>query len=199
MFIRSISVRRLLFWPGLIACFAAVGCAAAVDREDAVASDTEALKLKAPSVPANLVVPDGNRLAFRLNAVGVQIYACQANTAGVLGWAFQAPEADLFNARGRFAGKHYKGPTWEGLDGSTVVGSKLAASPVDATAIPWLLLQATSHTGDGRMSEVTFIQRLNTVGGLAPSTGCDDAHVGVMARVDYTAVYYFYEASDDDC
>ena len=107
---------------------------------------------------------------------------------------FRAPEADLFGKRGRIAGSHYAGPTWEGLDGSTVVAGRVAGVTVDATAIPWLLLQATSNTGDGRMSDVTFIQRLETVGGLAPATGCDAAHIGAVADVPYTALYAFYEA-----
>lgn len=87
-------------------------------------------------------------------------------------------------------GKHYAGPTWESKDGSTVVGAKVAAFTAEPTVIPELLLQAVSHTGDGRMSEVTYIQRLDTVAGLAPATGCDATTVGASARVDYTATYY---------
>jgi hypothetical protein len=58
-----------------------------------------------------------------------------------------------------------------------------------------ILLQAVSHTGDGRMSKVTYVQRLDTAGGLAPAAGCDADHVGKEADVDYTATYYFYRAS----
>ena len=78
-------------------------------------------------------------------------------------------------------------------DGSSVVGSKLRSVQNDATAVPWLLLQATSHDGAGRMSKVSFIQRLHTSGGLAPTTGCDAAHSGQTARVPYSATYAFYE------
>jgi hypothetical protein len=41
------------------------------------------------------------------------------------------------------------------------------------------------------MSDVTFIQRLNTLGGLAPATPCAP---GATIDVDYTATYAFYEA-----
>jgi hypothetical protein len=44
------------------------------------------------------------------------------------------------------------------------------------------------------MSDVTFIQRLDTVGGLAPTSACDAQHVGEVAGVEYTATYYFYRA-----
>jgi len=61
------------------------------------------------------------------------------------------------------------------------------------SAIPWLLLGATSHGGEnGKMTQVTSIQRLSTVGGLAPATGCDADHVGATADVPYDADYFFY-------
>jgi hypothetical protein len=140
-------------------------------------------------------VPAGNRLAFHFDAIGVQIYACSAVTAGYA-WVFKAPEATLYNNGGHVAGKHYVGPTWEANDGSTVVGAKIAAATPDPTAIPWLLLGAVSHAGDGRMTDVTYIQRLETTGGIAPASGCDATTVGASARVPYTATYYFYEAGD---
>jgi hypothetical protein len=175
------------------ACFV-MGCGAAPDAEATgdVASSSEALS-KLPTLPSpTLAVPDGNRLAFHYDAVGVQIYACSASGT----WVFQAPEAILYGKHGREKGKHYAGPTWESKDGSTVVGTKIAAFTADPTAIPELLLQAVSHTGDGRMSGVTYIQRLETVGGLAPTTSCDPM-TGATARVDYTATYYFYVAKSD--
>ncbi len=145
-----------------------------------------------PAVPSPaLAVPDGNRLAFSFEAIGVQIYECIAAK-----WVFQAPEANLYNNGDQLAGTHYAGPTWEADDGSKVVGAKIAAFTPDPTAIPWLLLRAVSHDGDGRMAKVTFIQRLDTTGGLAPSTGCDSSSAGAIARVDYTATYFFYEEKD---
>lgn len=145
----------------------------------------------AGELPSQLAVPGGNQLAFALEADGVQVYACAANGAG-FGWAFQAPEARLAEPGGAAAGKHYAGPTWESPDGSTVVGAKLEAVPRDPTAIPWLLLRATSHAGSGRMGEVTFVQRIRTSGGNAPPTGCDAQHAGSVARVPYRALYCFY-------
>jgi uncharacterized protein DUF3455 len=66
---------------------------------------------------------------------------------------------------------------------------------VDATAIPWLLLKASSNTGKGTMSKVTYVQRVATTAGLAPTTGCDAEHVAALVDVAYTASYYFYEAT----
>jgi hypothetical protein len=175
---------------------ALVAACASVDDEasDAVSSSDEALTRRLPVIPAALAAPAGNRLAFTLAAEGVQIYDCKAGADGVLTWVFRAPEAELFAQR-RVASSHYAGPTWEALDGSTVVGARVAGASVDASAIPWLLLQATSHSGRGLMSAVTFIQRLSTVGGLAPNTGCTESTIGAVSEVDYTATYAFYQAT----
>ena len=46
----------------------------------------------------------------------------------------------------------------------------------ESGAIPWLLLQVVGAepgpTGGDKLTGTTFIQRLNTSGGIAPSTGC---------------------------
>lgn len=175
---------------------AAAGCASTIDDSEPAQSTAEALvEACSVEIPAAIAVPDGNRFAFSFHAEGVQIYKCIAS-GSTASWVFQAPQADLFGKHHHFAGTHYAGPTWEFIDGSSVVGSKVAAATVDATAIPWLLLKAVSHDGDGRMAEVTYVQRLETVGGVAPATGCDVAHDGTIANVDYTATYAFYRAQD---
>lgn len=144
-----------------------------------------------PRVPDALAAPDGNVLAFTLSARGDQVYACSAREAS-FAWTFVEPEATLFEGSGCRAGEHYAGPTWEASDGSTVVAAKVADQTVDATAIPWLLLKASATAGEGRMSRVTYVQRLATEGGLAPTSGCDAAHVGARRGVSYRAIYAFF-------
>ena len=155
-----------------------------------------------PQSPTSLVnAPDklkpgaDESLAMIVSAKGVQIYECRAGTgqAGGYGWAFVAPEADLFDARGNKVGRHYAGPQWEATDGSKVLGTvrERADAPV-ADAIPWLLLATKSVGGEGSFSKVTSIRRVNTVGGVAPKGGCSQAAAGASARSDYTADYYFF-------
>jgi hypothetical protein len=178
----------------LVASQFLAGCGVAPDTGDDVEIGRTSQALHSPALPSpTLAVPDGNKLKFSYDAVGVQIYACSVTATG-FGWVFKAPEANLYDKHGRDAGIHYAGPTWESTDGSTVVAARVAGFTADPTAIPALLLGAVSHTGEGQMSEVTYIQRLDTVGGLAPTSGCDAGHVDELARVDYTATYYFYEA-----
>jgi hypothetical protein len=150
------------------------------------------------AAPAALAWPAGEVRAFELTARGTQNYACRerADAPGQWAWAFIAPEAELFDAAGQPAGKHYAGPTWEAADGSKVVGKVAArADAPEPDAIPWLLLQAVEVTGSGTFQGVRGIQRLDTHGGKAPAAGCDQAAAGQAARIAYTARYAFSRAA----
>jgi uncharacterized protein DUF3455 len=178
---------------GLIAALLAGTPASAVSADPNYAASASGCS---GTTPSTLAVPAGNTLAFELRAEGVQIYSCAA-APGAAGpaWAFQAPQATLVDDRGQPAGDHHGGPTWDALDGSSVVGAKLEAATPDPAAIPWLLLRAASHAGRGRMADVTFVQRIQTTGGLAPSQGCDAAAIGTVVRVPYRAAYCFYRGA----
>jgi hypothetical protein len=151
----------------------------------------------AVAVPDQLKPQPNESLAMIVAAKGVQIYECRAKAdrSGEYGWAFVAPEADLFNGKGQKIGTHYAGPYWEATDGSKVVGRvKDSAAAPRADAIPWLLLTTKSVASRGSFSDTTSIQRVNTAGGLAPTSGCSQQSVGTMARVPYIADYYFLGA-----
>ena len=147
------------------------------------------------NVPETLRPGANESLAMIVAAKGVQIYECRArrDSGGGYEWVFVAPEADLFDARGTRIGRHYAGPHWESTDGSKIVGTlkERADAPVP-DAIPWLLLAAKSVGSEGSFSKVTSVQRVKTVGGVAPKAGCSQAAVGTTARIDYTADYYFF-------
>jgi hypothetical protein len=148
-----------------------------------------------PVVPDALKVSPGEEPSFLVKARGVQIYECRAkkDDPTQFAWVFTGPEADLFDAKGNKTGRHYSGPTWESNDGSRVVGSvKASVASPDIGAVPWLLLAAKTHAGNGVFSQVTSIQRLETTGGKAPAGGCTQANLGEKLRVPYTAVYCFY-------
>ena len=108
---------------------------------------------------------------------------------------FQCPEAVLFDNNGKNVGTHYAGPTWESTDGSKVGAKRLrGVKATEPNAVPWLLAVAVSHEGNGIFSDINNIQRLNTTGGVEPSTKADASNEGRIVWVPYTATYYFYKA-----
>jgi len=149
--------------------------------------------------PSTVAVPDAikgaadEKVVLVVPATGAQIYECRAkaNQTGAFEWAFVAPDADLFDTNGMKIGKHYAGPAWESNDGSKITGAvKARADAPAANAIPWLLLTATASGAKGGFSDITAVQRVNTVGGVAPTAACAQANAGMQARVPYTADYY---------
>ena len=151
----------------------------------------------APDVPTAIAVPAGNKVSMRTVGVGELIYECREKqgAAGTFEWTFVAPTATLWDTnRSKAVGKYYGGPTWESNDGSKVTGKQLATAPAtNAGAIPLQLVQAAPAMGTGAMQGVTYIQRLNTVGGVAPKELCAASSAGQRRQVKYEADYVFYK------
>jgi Cu/Zn superoxide dismutase len=148
------------------------------------------IKLGTPPLQPN----SDEKESFTYGAVGVQIYECRKAEPSGWVWAFVAPRADLLNATQQVVGSHGAGPFWQHNDGSRIVGTVVdrADAPTPG-AIPLLLLRTTPTEGRGKFTSVTSIQRLKTVGGVAPTTGCSTAaDAAKRAEVPYTADYVFW-------
>lgn len=147
-----------------------------------------------PEVPEQLRAPANEEVILETHATGVQIYACQAESAEKTAWVLKAPDAELSDASEKKVIHHYAGPSWKHVDGSLVTGKIIAKKDAPkGDSIPWLLLSAVSHTGDGILAQVTSIQRIHTEGGLPPKTSdCTVATNGQESRSAYSADYYFY-------
>ena len=138
-------------------------------------------------VPDEIAAP-GESTVVTLHAQGAQLYECKAGSDGKLTWIFREPIATLL-LDGKTVGRHYAGPTWEYADGSAVIGKVGANVPAkSASDIPWLKLTVTEHRGNGILSAVTTVQRINTHGGTSPGN-CNAA--GSLHSVAYSADYVF--------
>lgn len=192
----------------LIACSTALAMAFA----GALPQPARADHVRPPPVPSNIEVPAGNTAFFEGHAVGTQNYICLPS-----GWTFFGPQATLFNDLDEQVITHFLSPnpdesgtpraTWQHSgDTSTVWAMAIASysNPgfVARGDIPLLLLQVVGDqggpTGGPTLTAATYIHRLNTSGGVAPSTGCTlSTDVGKKAFVPYTADYFFYSATND--
>ncbi len=153
-------------------------------------------KVDNAALPESVRVPAGHmQSAYTVTSDGEITYECRAkkDMAEQFEWAFVGPVATL-NDGGKAVGKYYAGPTWESMDGSKVTGKQVAVAPGMAGAIPLQLVKANPATGMGTMSGVSYIQRLNTKGGIAPnSLPCTSAQAGMREKVSYQADYVFYK------
>jgi hypothetical protein len=162
-----------------------------------------------PPVPTDIQVPAGNEAFLLGRGVGTQNYICVPSPSiGHVDWALFTPQATLFSDLGEQLTTHFSSPnpdepgivrvTWEdSRDTSTVWAQATGIATVSPTAIPWVRLQivgrAVGPTGGNTLFATTFIQRVNTVGGVAPPTGCNrPTDIGHKAFVPYTADYFFF-------
>jgi hypothetical protein len=138
-------------------------------------------------VPPQLSVPAGNKLVATFPAKGVQVYQCTDSA-----WTLLEPAATLRQGKETVA-LHTRGPVWV----STRDGSAVNAAAVPGAAVPHdnavaeLLLKTTANRGDGVFGKVTYVQRLATKGGLAPTSPCAP---GAQTSSPYEATYSFYAA-----
>lgn len=146
-------------------------------------------------LPQAVRVPDGHNLAFLTVGQGEITYECREkkDMAGQFEWAFVGPMATLTSTNGQAFGKYYAGPTWEAADGSKVTGKQVAVSPAAAGNIPLQLVKANPAMGAGAMQGVSYIQRLNTMGGIAPAMPCGNEQKGQRQQVAYKADYALYK------
>jgi hypothetical protein len=171
----------------------------------------------APAVPAKLEPPDGFTVFFRAHAIGTQNYMCLPSAAGAA-WKQYAPQATLYQTfrdeMGQQLATHFLSanpdepglarPTWQHSFDSSRVWARQWDYSVDSNyvapgAIPWLVLLVVGKEdgpeGGSFLTRARWIQRVNTSGGVAPSTGCSQAsEIGTIALVPYEADYFFYKA-----
>ena len=151
------------------------------------------LSAGAQQVPKDLQPPPTEKILLQVHAKGDQIYTCNSAAGQQYVWTLKAPDAQLFDKSGKLFGKHFAGPSWEANDGSRVTGKAAANAPSpDDDSIPWLLVTVVSRSGEGALSQVTSIQRINTKGGKPPASGCNAEHAGQENRAPYSADYVFF-------
>jgi hypothetical protein len=187
---------RLSAWVGATA-LALVGISAGISFADdkpappSTASAADRFLGGPATVPAALVPPAGNSLSSVFKAKGVQVYGCTDAK-----WILIEPAATLtgiaLSPAKAASALHFRGPSWQSPDdGSLVEGTSPVSAPsTTPNSIPQLLVTAKTSRGPGVFGGVTFIQRLNTVGGVAPATACT---AGTTTAVSYQAVYRFFK------
>jgi hypothetical protein len=167
----------------------------------------------APDVPAKLEVEAPNVPFLLGHGVGTQNYVCVPVATGGVGFVLFTPQATLFGDDFEQVTTHFFGPNpvengvirvaWQHSKDTSTFWGRVKESSVDPdfvneNAIPWLLLEKkgtqAGPTGGDKLTVTTFVQRVNTVGGVAPATGCSSpADIGRTEFVPYLADYVFYK------
>ena len=148
------------------------------------------------TLPPAVQVPAGHKVTIETVGSGTITYECRAKAdmPGQYEWFFAGPDARLSDRAGRTVGRYYGPPaTWESTDGSRLTATQVAVSPAAPGNIPLQLVKANPATGMGAMSGVSYIQRVATRGGVAPSLPCAAGNLGARQLVQYQADYILYK------
>ena len=149
------------------------------------------------ALPAPVQVPAGHKVAWETVGVGQITYECRAKAGAsdAFEWVFVGPDAKLMDRSGKQVGKYYGPPaTWEGMDGVKLTATQVAVAPAAPGSIPLQLVKANPAMGNGMVSGTTYIQRVATMGGVAPAAACGAANMGAKQIVKYQADYIFWRA-----
>jgi hypothetical protein len=149
------------------------------------------------NLPAAVRVPAGNKVAMETVGTGEITYQCREKqgASGAYEWFFVGPRAALSDRSGTRVGSYYGPPaTWESMDGSRLTATQVAVAPASTGNIPYQLVKANPAMGQGKMTGVTYIQRVATMGGVPPSTACAAGTLGANEVVKYQADYIFWSA-----
>ena len=170
--------------------------ASAVALLSACASSPTMTTFSQSSLPDAVKVPAGHKVALESVGVGQITYECRAKKdAAGFEWVFVGPDAKLLARDGKQLGKYYGPPaTWESADGSKITGAQVAIAPAATGNIPLQLVKANPAMGNGAMTGVSYVQRVDTRGGVAPSKACDAAMLSKQEIVKYQSDYIFWKA-----
>ena len=176
----------------VLAAFAGVVLAACASSPSSMST---AKAFSQDGLPTAVLVPAGHKVAMETVGTGSITYECRAkkDMADQFEWAFVGPDAKLMDRAGKQIGRYYGPPaTWENMDGSKVTATQLAVAPSSAGNIPLQLVKANPAMGAGAMQGVAYIQRVATVGGVAPAAACAGGNAGQKLTVQYQADYIFW-------
>lgn len=144
-------------------------------------------------LPQAVMVPAGHQVVLETRATGILNYECKPTATGPYGWVLVSPQANLLDRTGKDV-VAYSGPpaTWKHMDGSSVVGTQVAVAPNGEFTLPLQLARAEPSMGTGALQNISFIQRVNTKGGVEKTKPCAALNTGEKLTLPYQADYIFW-------
>jgi hypothetical protein len=140
---------------------------------------------------SRIKAPDTVQPVLKLQGRGVQVFRCEPRGSG-FSWVFRLPEAELVDAAGKQLVRHGANFSFEHADGSRLLGTVVDFDEApDSKNLRWLLLSTRSF-GQGELTNVLYVQRVNTNGGMPPAR-CEAAQQNRLLRVDFSADFVFYK------
>jgi len=146
-------------------------------------------------VPDTLRVPAGHQAVLQAHSIGRLVYECQAvkRSPYEYEWLSRNPDIDLTDARGESI-KHKSGAraSWSHHDGSTAKSREFVEVANGSHNLPLQTYKLEPAASPGALHNISYVQRLRTVGGWMTVVPCTSAQLGMRVTVPYEADYVFW-------
>lgn len=148
-------------------------------------------------LPEAVRVPDGYRPVLEATSNGQLLYECQAvrRSPYEYEWLLRNPGVALTDTYGnRITHKPGARATWVHQDGSSVMSREFIEVPNGSHNLSLQRYKAETSETPGMLSNISYVQRLRTVGGWIAVTPCSAPQLGMRVTVPYEADYIFWRA-----
>lgn len=146
-------------------------------------------------LPEAVRVPEGHQAVLEATSNGRLLYECQAvkRAPYEYEWLMRNVSVDLTDTYGGTV-MHKPGAraSWVHRDGSSVMAREFSEVANGSSNLPLQRYAAQSSGVPGALHNITYVQRLRTVGGWISSTPCTSAQLGMRMTVPYEADYIFW-------
>ncbi|WP_168173566.1 DUF3455 domain-containing protein [Polaromonas sp. A23] len=148
-------------------------------------------------LPEAVRVPAGYQVAIEATSNGQLMYECQAvkRAPYEYEWLLRSPGVTLTDTYGnRITHKPGVRATWAHQDGSSVMSREFIEVPNGEPNLTLQRYKAEPSETPGMLHNISYVQRLRTVGGWVAAIPCSAPQLGMRRTVPYEADYIFWRA-----
>lgn len=148
-------------------------------------------------LPEAVRVPPGYQVAIEASSTGQLMYECQAvkRAPYEYEWLLRGAGLTLTDTYGnRITHKPGARATWVHQDGSRVMSREFIEVPNGAASLTLQRYKAEPSETPGMLHNISYVQRLRTVGGWVAAIPCSAPQLGMRRTVPYEADYIFWRA-----
>jgi Protein of unknown function (DUF3455) len=148
-------------------------------------------------LPEAIRVPAGHQAVLEARGSGHLLYECQAvkRAPYVYAWLLRSPGIELTDTYGNTI-VYAPGPRtgWVHHDGSRISASAKESVEVtnDSYSLPLQRVKAEPSLVPGALQNISYVQRLRTLGGVVSVKACSAVQLGMRVWVPYEADYVFW-------
>ncbi|MDO9359888.1 MAG: DUF3455 domain-containing protein [Polaromonas sp.] len=147
-------------------------------------------------LPADVRVPAGHQAVLEARASGELQYECQAIKRAPFeyAWLPRDRSIELRDGSNSAIVLSRSGRSWVHRDGSQLAVREFVEVDNGPHSLPFQRARVEPSTLSGALHNISYIQRINTVGGLPSVRNCSSAELGMRVQVPYEAEYVFWRA-----